>query len=96
MTIKKEDIQKYLEEHWEGDSFLLADGFEDAFIGVVRGTGRIPVVIYDEAKCIEILMSRDGMTEEEAEDYFSFNVVGSWVGEKTPVFANLALSRSCT
>ena len=26
------------------------------------------------------------MTEEEAIDYFDFNVVGSWVGEETPIF----------
>jgi len=27
-----------------------------------------------------------GMTEEEAIDYFEVNVVGSWMGEETPIF----------
>jgi hypothetical protein len=26
------------------------------------------------------------MTEEEAEEYFSFNTLGAWVGEHTPLF----------
>jgi hypothetical protein len=31
-------------------------------------------------------MDRDGMHEEEAEEYFEFNVAGAWVGHGTPVF----------
>jgi hypothetical protein len=26
------------------------------------------------------------MTEDEAEEYFEFNVIGAWVGHGTPVF----------
>jgi hypothetical protein len=40
-------------------------------------------------KCIDILMKRDDMTEEEAVEYFEFNVTGSYVGENTPVFVEL-------
>ena len=36
-------------------------------------------------KIIEIL-EKDGMTEEEAIEYISFNVEGAYVGPKTPVF----------
>ena len=31
-------------------------------------------------------MERDGMTRDDAEEFFQFNTVGSWVGEKTPIF----------
>ena len=31
-------------------------------------------------------MDRDGMHEDEAEEYFEFNVTGAWVGHGTPVF----------
>ena len=31
-------------------------------------------------------MKRDGMTHDEATEFFEFNVVGSWVGEETPIF----------
>jgi len=64
---------------------LLADGYEAAVIGVGRQFSK-ELVVYDEAKCLEILMERDGMSLEEARDFFEFNTVGSWVGEETPMF----------
>ena len=35
--------------------------------------------IYDRAACIRILIDRDGMDQDEAEEFFSFNVEGSLV-----------------
>ena len=66
---------------------LFADGFEDAIMGVaVQGGKHNPVVVYDRARCIEILMSRDEMSEDEAEEFFCFNTEGAWVGDYTPVW----------
>ena len=45
-----------------------------------------PVTIYDLNKCIDILIKRDGMSQEEAMEYMDFNVLGAYVGEETPVF----------
>lgn len=70
----------------EDNSLLLADGFEDAFAGILERFGMDPIAVYDRAKCIEVLMTRDGMTAEEAEEYFSFNVTGAWVGKQTPAY----------
>lgn len=64
---------------------LHADGFEDAFIGYgVRF--HYVVAVYDANKCIEILMSRDGMSYGDAMEYMDYNVTGAYVGEYTPVF----------
>lgn len=69
------------------DKALLADGFEDAFIGfTILPDGDIPLAVYDRAKCIEILMTRDGMTLEDADEYFDFNVSGAYMGPGTPLF----------
>jgi hypothetical protein len=65
---------------------LFADGLERALIGYVERFGVEPIALYDREKCLEILME-DGMTYEEAEEYFSYNVVGAWVGTSTPAFA---------
>ena len=66
---------------------VLADGFDEAFIGMVERCGLpAPVVLYDRGKCIQILIDRDGMTYEDAEEFFDFNVTGAWVGEYTPMF----------
>lgn len=68
---------------------LLADGFEDAFLGMSEVFGRPSLATYDKDKCIEILMERDGMTDEEAVEYFDFNVLGGWVGDSTPIYLTL-------
>ena len=65
---------------------LLADGFEDAFLGISEVFNRPPLATYDRDKCIEILIERDEMTHEEAVEYFEYNVVGSWGGENTPIY----------
>ena len=68
---------------------LLADGFEDAFLGMCVVFNRPPLATYDRDKCIEILVKRDGMTYEEAVEFFEFNVSGAWVGENTPIYLTL-------
>ena len=75
---------------------LLADGFEDAFLGMGEVFGRPPLATYDRDKCIEIIIESSessGLTDEEAydeaEEFFEFNVAGSWVGDNTPVYLTL-------
>ena len=68
------------------EDFLFADGFDDAILGIGRRATQPEVVAYDYEKCVQILVERDEMTEEEAREYMEFNVVGAFVGERTPVF----------
>lgn len=84
----KTDINAWVHNHIScEDGILSLDGFEDAFIGVVERFGmEFPVACYDFDKCIEILVKRDKMSYDEAQEYFWFNVAGSWVGERTPFF----------
>lgn len=64
---------------------LLADGFEDALLGFGFRFGET-VAIYDYNKCIDILMTRDSMSYEDAVDFMDYNVLGAYVGEATPIF----------
>ena len=73
----------------ENPDYLMADGFDDAIVGTVERFGMHRVVLYDTTKCIDILMKRDKMTEEEAIDFFYYNVLGSWMGEYTPCFSEI-------
>lgn len=66
---------------------LLADGFEDAFVGICHRFGQDPLATYDYGKCIDILQ-KQGCSYEEAVEYFEFNVIGAWMGEGTPVFVH--------
>ena len=65
---------------------LLCDGFDDAIIGMAERNSLGPVVAYDTEKMIDIMVERDGMTYEEAIEYFDYNILGAWMGEYTPVF----------
>ena len=95
-------ITDYLEEHYphDLDKILLADGFEDAFMGVVESFGTAPKACYNYDGCITILMEGDvgfgegepQMTYDEAVEYLEFNVTQAYVGEHTPAFLmNVAL-----
>ena len=75
----REWITQYNEEA------LMPDGFDDAFVGIAERCGQEPVLVYDRQQCIRILQSQ-GMTEEEAVEFFEYNTLGSWVGEGTPIF----------
>jgi len=74
----------------ENPEALQADGFEKAFVGICRRFGQPSVAMYDQELCVEILVERDGMEEEEAIEFFDFKVIGACVGENTPVFCTLA------
>lgn len=75
----RDEIVKLVDE----DS-LFADGFDDAIAGVVFEPKR---VLYDLTKIVKTLMERDGMSGDEAEEYFEYNIEGAYMGPKTPVFA---------
>lgn len=76
-------LEKILEQY-EDEQILIADGFDDAVIGIEENSMRL---IYSVEKCINILMEQ-GMEMTEAVEYFDFNVSGSYVGEKTPIWCD--------
>jgi hypothetical protein len=65
---------------------LLADGLEEALIGWTMNHHMPQCAVYDYQKCIEILVRRDGMTEEDADEFLSFNTLGAWVGPSGPIY----------
>lgn len=77
------DRLEYLMEVLEEEEALVSKEFEDALIGYTNGANL--VAVYDYDMCVHILME-DNMTYEQAIEYMEYNVVGGYVGEKTPVF----------
>jgi len=73
-------IEDIIKQYYE-EQFLKADGFDDAVIGVEENEMRL---IYSVSKCLEILMLE--MSELDAREHFTYNVSGSYVGEKTPIW----------
>ena len=68
------------------ESALVIDGFDDCAIGVLERCGMEPIVIYDKEKIIEQLMVDEGYNHEGANEYYEYNQLGSWLGDKTPGF----------
>jgi hypothetical protein len=67
------------------DELLFADGFDGALLDVAQRCGEPSIVASDRSKCIELLVL-EGKVEEEAEEYFQFNIEGAWVGKRTPAY----------
>ena len=79
--IDKEQLMEILAE----EECLTADGFEDALVGCTYGAN--VVAVYDINKMIEVLVE-EGMEYEDAVEFLDYNVVGAYVGDKTPQYIN--------
>jgi hypothetical protein len=71
-------------EYYQDEEILKADGFDVAVIGIDEHSMRL---VYSVKLCIEKLIL-EGMSMEDAIDYFNFNVSGAYVGEKTPIWCH--------
>jgi hypothetical protein len=64
------------------------DGLDSALVGMsevwLTNGAKVLRTVYSGNKMVEHFMS-EGMTEEEALEWISFNVEGAYVGESTPV-----------
>jgi hypothetical protein len=87
--MNREQINAFVDEYTGGDpdeEVLLLDGLDEAFIGLTSGNIR---AVYNINKIIECL-SKD-MSEEDAWEYFHYNIECAYVGEKTPLYIKTAI-----
>ena len=77
--------EQFSDEKFEG--MILYDGLEDAFIGVAYRFHDSPVAVDQYSKVMEVL-GKD-MSAEDAIEHFEFNVIGGWVGDRTPIFLEM-------
>lgn len=77
MSILQQILDAYPDEE-----FLKADGFDDCVIGVDSNFR----LVYSIEDCLTVLIERDDMTPDDAIEYIDYNVIGSYVGEMTPIF----------
>jgi len=83
---KLERVRQMVAE-WMGpdDEVAFFDGLEDAIIGVASQYTQPPLVVYDERAIIDHFIDEEHMTEEEALDWYGYNVADLWVGDGTPL-----------
>jgi len=75
---------KITEYYSDTEPVTFADGLDEAIIGFDPNAWK---VVYSRTKVIELLQSRDKMTEEEAIEYAEYNIFGAYIGDATPVWA---------
>lgn len=65
-------IREYIEEISTDEPIIVADGLDEALIGVTNSS---PIrAVYSVQKILDILITRDGMSELEAIEFFDFNI----------------------
>ena len=72
---------EYILENYPDENFLIADGFDNAVIGVDEKSMRL---IYSVKRVMDILLK--DMSETDALEYFYFNIDGAYMGDKTPIW----------
>jgi len=82
----KVDIDEYAE------GAILLDGLESAIIGIVEEFGNGRRILYSKPIILSILQERDGMTEQESEEFYDYNILGLYAGEQNAVFLDLSIS----
>jgi hypothetical protein len=60
--------------------------YDECIVGVGYRCNSGPVLAYAMDKIIQKHVVEDGMSEEEASEFFHFNTLGAWMGEGTPIF----------
>ena len=66
-----------------------AEAFTKCMIGIIYGANISDRVCYDAEMVIDTLMEMHDWDYETANEWFDFNILGSYVGEGTPVFMYL-------
>lgn len=68
------------------DGVVLLHGLEKAVVGITEEFGGIFRIMYSRSKIMEILQNRDEMTEDEAYEFYTYNILGMHVCEQNPIF----------
>ena len=62
------------------------DGYDHCIAGVLERYGKDPIIVYDKEKVIDSILGSNGMTRDEAHEYFEYNLLGACIGDGAPAF----------
>jgi len=79
------NIREELAEIWDQDLLFMSEPeYDQAIIGVMERAGGSPVIAYDTQKILDIL--ERSMPMEDAQEFFEYNILGAYMGDRTPVY----------
>jgi hypothetical protein len=84
---KKSIINKlyHITETYYDESFLKMDGFDSCVIGMDQTNLKL---IYSKKAILDVLINENDLSELEAIEYYEFNILGCYMGEKTPILCD--------
>ena len=83
--VERLNIREELADLWDQDLLFMSEPeYDDAIIGVVERAGASPVIAYDTQKILDIL--ERSMPMEDAQEFFEYNILGAYMGDRTPVY----------
>jgi hypothetical protein len=72
----------------DSDFTVFLEGLDDAIVGL-DFVADPPRVVYSVEKIIDILSERDGMTLEEAVEFYEYNIYNLYAGQGTPIYCDI-------
>jgi hypothetical protein len=63
---------------------ILLDGYDDCIVGVTEEFGNETRILYSREKIINKL--KNDMSEEDALEFYYYNIIGGYFGERNPIF----------
>ncbi len=68
---------------------IVLDGLDDAIVGIGHSKDLEPRLIYSINIIILTLMERDKMTQQEAIEFYDYNIADGYFGNHGPIFLEL-------
>lgn len=79
MNLTIDDINEFAE-----GAIKLTD-LDQAIVGITEEFGKDTRILYSVKKILNIMME-NGMSEEESLEYYNYNILGGYFGERNPIF----------
>jgi hypothetical protein len=74
----------------DDEDYIRHPDLAPAFIGSAYRCGLDgPVAVYDYELLVQLFMERDEMSEEDAVEYIDYNILGAYIGERTPLVLHM-------
>ena len=82
------ELPVYAELYEVNPEALVAEGFDECFVGFTLGPGE-SVAVYDHDACVQTLAEKKKITADEAAAYIAREVILVYVGENAPLFLHI-------
>ena len=77
------------------ENAAIIEGFDDCAVAIGLNSSFCKVLIYDVEKMISSMMVEWNLSREAAEEYFSTQIAGMYLGDGSPIFLESYIKNSC-